>query len=138
MIRGRALAHLVVELSNLLRSAPEPAYLTTRKSRRRFTHTHTREHALSLPQHKGMFCTFPLIACFKPRLIVENYSLCLLCCTPPLSPFSIVFSYFPLCRILKHACKGLYVHSPHSKDTLDPPFACEYANDSLFLCLILL
>lgn len=51
-------------------------------------HTHTPSH----PQHKGMLCTFPLIACFKQRLIVENYTLCFPSLLPPQT-----FSSFSLC-----------------------------------------
>ncbi len=58
------------------------------------THTHTHTHTLSLPQQKGMLCTFPLIACFKRRLIVENYTLCIFFCAPPPSFF---FSFLCVC-----------------------------------------
>lgn len=64
-------------------------------------HGHTHTHTLSLPQHEGMLCTFPLIACFKRRLIVENYTLCIFFCAPPLSFFS-----FPLCL---HICMCTYM-----------------------------
>lgn len=54
---GHALVHLVVELSNLLCTAPEPPYLTTREtSRKRWKvypnvniHTHTHIHTESVP-----------------------------------------------------------------------------------------
>lgn len=55
------------------------------RSTQTWTHTHAHTHWLSLPQHKGMLCTFPLIACFKQRLIVENYTLCIFLLAPPLS-----------------------------------------------------
>lgn len=86
---GHALVHLVVELSNLLCTAPEPPYLTTREtSRKRWkvypnVNIHTHTYTLSLSQQKGMLRTFHLIACFKRRLIAENYTLCISPVFPP-------------------------------------------------------
>lgn len=46
------------------------------------THTDTHTCWVSF-QSRGMLCTFPLIACFKQRLIVENYTLCIFFWAPP-------------------------------------------------------
>lgn len=105
---GHALVHLVVELSNLLCTAPEPPYLTTREtSRKRWkvypnVNIHTHTYTLSLSQQKGMLRTFHLIACFKRRLIAENYTLCISPVFPP-TPclFFFVSAHMHTCQTTK-------------------------------------
>lgn len=107
---GHALVHLVVELSNLLCTAPEPPYLTTREtSRKRWKvypnvniHTHTHIHTESVPA-KGDAPHIPPNCLFQAEADCGKlYPLHFPCVPPhPLPFFFFVSAHMHTCQTTK-------------------------------------